>query len=236
MGIIAVARCWLHDLAGVIWPRTCEICGRSLVDGEEVLCLHCIAEIPRTNLHLSDFNSIHHRLAGGTKIERAGAFIIYRRQGDYSNLIRRGKYNNRPDLLRYLTRTYVNDLKPAGFFDDIDMLLPVPMHFFKRLRRGYNQSEVIAEEISRSTGILVGDNLKAMRGHSSQTRRSAFERFKNVKEIFSVEHPDELENLHILLVDDVITTGSTLHSCAHAIEVAVPSARVSILTLASTSD
>lgn len=235
MGIIEVLKTWGHDLAGIIWPKTCAVCGRTLVDGEEMLCLHCLSSIPRTHFHRSDFNTIHQRLAGGAEIERAGAFMMYQRQGEFSSLIRRGKYNQRPDLLRCLTRLYVSELQPDNFFDGIDVILAIPMHRFKRLKRGYNQSEVIAEEISRATGIALGDNLHARRGHSSQTRRSAFERYLNVKELFVVDHAEELAGCHILLVDDVITTGSTLLACSEAISDAVPTTRISILTLASAS-
>lgn len=233
MELISMLKTWGRDLAGIIWPRTCEVCGRTLVDGEEMLCLHCLSGLPRTGLHRSDFNSIHQRLAGGARIERAGAFMVYRRQGEYSALIRRGKYNSRPDLLRGLTALYAAELKPDDFFDGIDVILPVPMHTLKRLRRGYNQSDIIAETLSRHTGIPVGDNLRARRGHSTQTRRSAFDRYSNVKGLFTVDHPEELDGLHLLLVDDVITSGSTLLACAEAVARTTTGTRISILTLAS---
>lgn len=233
MGLLTIARAWSRDIAGMIWPRTCEICGCSLVDGEQMLCLHCLAGMPRTNLHHSDFNSIHHRLAGSAPVERAGAFMLYTRGGAYSGLIRRGKYNGRPDILCSLARIYATELLEAGFFEDIDMLLPVPMHWMKKLKRGYNQSEIVAEGISCVTGIPLGDNIVAHRPHATQTHRSAFDRYTNVAGIFRLIHPEELRGRHVALVDDVITTGSTLLSCLTLIHTLSPDTKVSIITLGS---
>ena len=226
----------LRDLRDIIWPRTCEVCGRTLLDGEQLLCLHCLAAMPRTHLHLSPFNSIHQRLARNTPIERAGAMMTYRRGGEYSALIRRGKYNDRPEIIRTLAMMYASELKADGFFEGIDIILPVPMHRWKKIRRGYNQSEVIADGISKVTGIPVGDNLRATRGHKTQTRRSSFERYQNVSSIFEVRYPEELTGLHILLVDDVITSGATLHSCAKTLADTVGGIRISIATLATAAN
>lgn len=235
MGMRTVISTWISDLASVIWPRTCAICGRTLVDGEDALCLKCISGLPLTNLHRSDFNTIHQRLATDVRIERAGAMIHYHRKGVYSGLIRSGKYNGRPHLLHHLASLYASQLINDGFFEGIDMLIPVPMHRYKQLKRGYNQSEVIALAISSRTGIPVGDNLRATRSHVTQTRRGTFERYRNVSSVFEVRNPEELEGRHVLLIDDVITSGATLHACAKTLCDSVDDIRLSILTLATAS-
>lgn len=220
---------------GVIFPRVCEVCGCALVDGEEIMCLGCNAAMPRTRFHLQDFNRLHQRLAGDTRVEKAASWFHYRRESVYSRLIHKAKYHDRPELARKLARLYARELQAANFFDDIDIILPVPMHRVKEWRRGYNQAREIAAGLSDISGVPVGDNLRATRGHRSQTRHGAYARYINVSGIFTVENPDELDGRHVLIVDDVATTGSTLLACAEKIRLYSPTARISVLTLASAS-
>lgn len=225
---------WLHDFISIIFPDVCEVCDTSLVHGEKMLCLKCHYDIPRTNLHKSTFSEIHKRLAGKTPINKAASFFYYYKENPYARVIQSAKYNNRPRLAFDLAAMFAKEIKPDGFFDGIDAILPVPLHWFKELRRGYNQSREIAKGISSVTGISVADNLVAARSHATQTRRGSFERWLNTRNVFTVENPEELEGKHILLVDDVITTGATLLSCADAIHAAVPTATISVATLAFT--
>ena len=229
---------WLRELGDdalrVIFPKVCEVCGRSLTRGEDLMCLHCYIDIPRTNLHIDTFNTIHQRLAGRVPIDRASGYFYYYRESDYTRLIHRAKYNNRPIIIQQLTRKYVSEIKSSGFFDDVDLILPVPMHWLKKLRRGYNQSEVLAETLSSITGIKMGDNLKARRGHQSQTRKNRYERWENSKDIYKVVNADELIGKHILVVDDVITTGATILACCEAINYQSPTTRISVLSLGVT--
>ena len=126
------------------------------------------------------------------------------------------------------------EMNPDGFFDGVDLLLPVPLSYSKMARRGYNQAERVARGISQVTGIAIGDNLVA-RTHKTQTRRSLFERMANVEEIYHVENADELDGLHVMVVDDVITTGSTMSANISAIHSAVPTARISVLSVGATT-
>lgn len=237
MGLLRTLRTAAGDVAAMIWPRTCEVCGRSLVDGEQLMCLHCRMSLPRTQFHRSDFNPVHRRLAAlDTPVERATSYIYYKRRGAYSDIIRRGKYNGRPELVGALAAMCGEELAAEGFFDGIDVILPVPMHRWKKMRRGYNQSEILAEGLSRATGIPVGDNLRARRGHATQTHRNAYERFTNVSGLFDVTDARELEGCHVLIVDDVITSGATLLSCITALRATATRVRVSVLTLAAASE
>lgn len=235
MDLGALTRTWWHDLLGMVFPAVCEVCGRSLVDGEELLCTHCNTGMPRTFYHTDPFNPLHHRLAASLSVDRAAAWFHYRRTSPYSRLILRAKYFDRPEIARAMGRLYALEIKPSGFFDGIDLILPVPMHSLKELKRGFNQAEEAALGISRATDIPLGDNLRARHSHSTQTRRSAYSRYLNVAGLFGVHNPGELSGLHLLVVDDVLTTGSTLSACCEALRAAVPDARISVLTLAATS-
>lgn len=223
--------------AGVdlIYPRVCCVCHRSLTRGEKVICLHCLDALPRTDVHRSEFNFIHKKLAGHTLIERAGAWFHYSRESNYASIIHDAKYRGMPDLAREAARLYAGEIIGDGFFDDIDIILPVPMHTAKMLSRGYNQAEMAARGISEATGIPVADNLVATRGHDSQTRKNSWERLLNARNIYELIRAAEIEGRHILIVDDVITTGATMLACADAVRQGAPSARISVLALAATS-
>lgn len=226
---------WFNDLLGIIFPEICVVCGRSLVDGEQVMCLHCNAALPRTHFHRDDFNSMSQRLVGKAPIERTAAWFHYKRMSPYVKLIHDAKYRDRPELATKLGVMYAAEIKTSGFFDGIDLILPVPMHPLKQVSRGYNQALEIARGISRVTAIGVGNNLVAVKEHRSQIHHTAYERFENVVKLFDVKHADELSGQHLLVVDDVITTGSTIMACCEVLHRKVSDVKISVLTLASAS-
>lgn len=162
---------WINALAGQFFPDVCQVCGLSLVEGEKVLCSHCNLKMQRTNFHLNVDNSLQERLICHARIERAVSLFYYVREDPYSRLIHKFKYNNQRQIGLDLTRMYVKEIVSSHFFDGIDLLLPVPMHWWKELRRGYNQSEVIARGISGELDIPIGDNLVAHKAHSTQTKK-----------------------------------------------------------------
>ena len=156
-------------LLSTIYPNVCEVCGTPLVEGEDMLCLTCRADLPVTNFHLRpDFNAIHERTFCHAGIERAAAYFYYERHSPYAQPIQTAKYRHRPNVGRKLMREYAKTLLPTGFFDGIDLIEPVPLSTTKLISRGYNQSYWIAQGVSDVTGIPIGASLKARR-HSSQT-------------------------------------------------------------------
>lgn len=193
--------------------------------------MQCDYAMPRCHLHAEPFNEIHRRLAGKVPIERAAAMFHYYRDTAYTRLIHVAKYGGRPRVGEALAGKFATEIAGDGFFDGIDIILPVPLHRLKRLRRGYNQTEYIARGLSEVTGIPVSDNIVALRGHGTQTRRGAFERWLNSRNVYGVERPEMLAGKHLLVVDDVITSGSTMLSCCEAIQTAVHDARISVLSL-----
>lgn len=224
----------LGSVLDAFFPRLCPVCGCSLVRGETLMCLSCLAALPRTRMHLRPDNSITARLTRpGLRLELAAAWMDYSRHSPYAAVIRDAKYAGMPRIAREAGRLFARemlaDAVPA--LADIDVLLPVPMHWTRLLRRGYNQSREIALGISAATGIPVGDNLHALRGHATQTRRSVEERMRNVGGIIAVRRPAELLGLHVAVVDDVITSGATLADALHALRAQAQPRAMSVLTI-----
>lgn len=220
-------------VADLVFPHVCAVCGRSLVAGEEVLCLHCRSALPQTHMHLMSPNPLEERLVGTVPVERAVAYCHYDRGSAYARLIQHAKYHGRPVIMRWLARRYAAGLHREGFFDGIDGILPVPMHFLKRMRRGFNQAEWVARGVQDATGLPMFDNLVAAHGHSSQTRRGGFGRWQNAQSLYKTVRPGDIDGLYLLIVDDVVTTGATVLACAAALRQASPTARLSVLAIAS---
>lgn len=231
----AAVKDWIDDLARVLFPRTCEVCGRTLVRGERLMCLPCRGEMPYTGYHTYRDNPLAMKLVSReAPIVTAVAMFHYGKDSAYARLIQRAKYSDRPEIDRSLAEEYAATLLAARFFDDIDLIVPVPMAPMKLLRRGYNQALEIADTIGRVAGIEVGEYLAA-RSHSTQTRKHAAERERNVKEAYSaIPEAAELGGRHILVVDDVITTGATILACCAALHRTAPTAKISVLSLAAT--
>ncbi len=226
---------WGSDLLGVLCPDLCTVCNRRLVGGEKVLCLDCLAGLPLTGHHSELHSPLHERvISTSTPVVRAAAMMWYVRESPYTSIIHDAKYRSRPSVAAYMTRLYCGMISPEGFFDGIDAVIPVPMHIFKRIGRGYNQAEVIARAISESTGIPLADNLKCIRRHSTQTRKNVAERYRNALGAYTVEDASDLAGKHILVVDDVLTTGATMRACLDSLLSAEPTVRLSFLTLAAT--
>lgn len=235
MGRLRNLKLWWSNFLSVLAPDICLVCGRSLVAGETGLCTHCLAELPKTDFHTLAFNPMHQRLALPAKIDKAAAWFYYIRSNPYTRLIHHAKYEHRPDIALHLARLYAHELLPSDFFNGIDLILPVPMRFLKKINRGYNQAELIAKGISEITGVPVDTSiLFARRSHKTQTRLGAVKRMENIKGVYEARNPEKIRNKHLLIVDDVFTTGATLHECASAIAQIEPSATISVLTLAST--
>lgn len=223
----------ISDLLDFIYPRRCHICGGNLLPGQRFICEGCLQDIPRSGYHRRHMNPLEERFAGLFPFERATGLFLYSAGSPLSILIQDMKYRRFPSIGDMLGERAGIELYSTGFFSGIDLILPVPMHFIKRMRRGYNQTDHIASGISKATGIPVSHTLTAIRGHRTQTALTREERLENTAGLFRVKQPQEVTGRHILLVDDICTTGSTIISAAKAIWEAHPSA-LSILTLGVT--
>jgi len=224
---------WGGNLLDLFFPRVCTVCHTPLVEGEDLMCLGCLMELPRVEFDDYRDNELADRLASlRAPIEKAASLYYHMSGAPHVSLIHDAKYNRRPIVGRKLARMHAGQLATAGFFDDIDVLMPVPLHFTKLWMRGYNQSNEIARGLSDVTGLPIGDNLTASRPHSTQTRKNASQRSTNSIGTFRVTNPEQLDSLHILVVDDVITTGSNKLSALETIHTSAPTVRLSVYSLA----
>lgn len=225
----------LSDLRRIILPAVCPICGGRLPRGEAVVCSLCEATAPLTHLWLDVENPLRERLAGLMPIERAAAFIWYVEGSPWREAIHRFKYGNMWRTAYNLGRWYGACLKQSGLYDDVDVVVPVPLHWRRRLSRGYNQSEYLADGIARELGVKV-DNQCVVRRHYNKSQASQphhAERWDNVEGIFRVSSPDRLRGKHLLLVDDVLTTGATVISLGTTILSETENVRLSVAVLAT---
>ena len=200
--------------------------------GEEVLCVRCQADLPRVRTISFEENDIARIFWGLVPIEKGISFFHYTPHSPHSRILFELKYHNQPEVGKTMGRMMAEELKATNFFNGIDLIVPIPLSRKKERQRGYNQSDWIAWGISEATGIPT-DTTSVVRTKSnpSQTTLDHRQRRENVRDIFAVRHPGNLEGRHILLVDDVITTGATMLSCAEAIARACR-VRFSVLSLA----
>lgn len=221
-----------NDIWELFFPRYCVLCGNRLMKGEECMCVKCFTGLPRTRMHPIASNAMEKEFWGKLPIERANSLLYYAKGGDVRKLLYEVKYYGNDRLALFLGKCVAMEFQPSNFFQDVDCILPVPLHEKKKKKRGYNQSEMIAKGISMVTGIpLSGNLLKRIRYTETQTRKRSYERWLNVQNVFECISPEALEGKHVLLVDDVMTTGATIVACADALS-EIPRIRISVLTLA----
>lgn len=224
---------WISDLLDIIFPRRCCVCGEILSAQEQHICLNCLYALPRVEPHIAE--EIEKIFWGKIDIERATSFIYYHKGSPYNSIIHALKYKGRPWIGMYFARIAAAGLSEKGFFDNIDAIIPMPLSGKKKSKRGYNQCDYIAEGISHATGIPVLKGIvERSISNETQTDKNRDERWENVKGIFALRKPEQLEGKHILLVDDILTTGATLASCASTIQ-ADCNCKTSIFTLGYTS-
>lgn len=223
----------LYYLTELIFPRLCVTCGDKLIEQEQWICLHCLHHIPRTNYHLEPENRVAQLFYGRVKIEFATSFFYFSKGSKYQSLLHNLKYKGMKELGSEIGKHFGIDLLQSDDFSSVDLICPVPLHPQKEKKRGYNQSWWIASGIAtQMQKPLSADNLKRVTATETQTRKTRFERWQNVEGIFELNDPEAFSGKHILLVDDVVTTGSTIEACAQAI-LSKTDARVSIATLAT---
>jgi ComF family protein len=220
------------DFISLLFPRLCHACGNHLLKNEYLICTQCFISIPRTNYHLTPDNPVEQLFWGRCRISRGAAFSFYNKGSRIRKLIHKLKYNGIKELGFELGRIYGLSLKNSGFISDLDVIIPVPLHPSKLRERGFNQSEYISKGIAEVTGLQLDiKTLIRIRASDTQTKRSRYERWMNVEGIFAVTDSESIRGKHILLVDDVITTGSTIDACTSEL-LRVDNVRVSIAALA----
>ncbi len=224
----------VHDIDEVLFPRVCVVCGKKLVAAEPSVCAGCLSRLPYTCYRGMSGNATERLFYGVVPLVRANSFFYYYPGSDSHRVLMALKYERHPELGRFLGSMMAAELLETGFFNDIDALVPVPLALGRERRRGYNQSYMLARGVADVTGIPVMDRVvKRVVEGISQTRLSHSERRSNVEDVFSCIDPQLISKQHVLLMDDVVTTGATLSSCMRAMNVSCE-IRFSVLTLALT--
>jgi ComF family protein len=226
---------YLSDFLSLIYPNLCASCGNNLFKHEDVICNFCEFHLPKTMFHLAADNPVAGIFWGRANIFSAAACYHFNKGNRVQHMIHLLKYKGRKDVGVYLGRQYGLSLAKSTFFSTSDVVIPVPLHAKKLVLRGYNQSEQFAIGLGRSMKIPVDTStLIRVKATETQTKKSRFRRWENVAEIFALDNPGKLEGKHILLVDDVITTGATLEACIRKLQ-AIPGVRISIAAIAAAS-
>lgn len=228
---------WITRILDFISPRLCVVCGQRLVPTERSLCSVCLFHLPRTDFHQKPLDNPMAQLFWGlAPIEKAAALFYYHPHSETAQLVYRLKYNNRPDIGEDIGRVMANELQATDFFSDIDVLLPVPLASKRLRQRGYNQSEQLAKGISDITHLpIVTKALRRKHFQQSQTTLNRWQRQENVEDTFWLKDGSQLQDKHVLLIDDICTTGATLISCANTLK-DIEGIRISVLTLGFTKD
>lgn len=225
---------WLNDLLNFLYPAECHLCCTSLGPDERFICNPCIETLPRTGYHRNPGNPMEERFAGQFPFVAASGHFFYSRDSALACLIQDMKYRNFPSLGNKLGEIAGKELYISGFLNDIDVIVPVPMYFFKQAKRGYNQVDHIATGIAKATGIKVINALKMTRPRKTQTSLSRSERLANAQSLFAARKNIDLNHKGVLLVDDICTTGATMGAAATAITDSFPKARLYLFALAVT--
>lgn len=224
-------KAFFQNLLQTLFPSTCACCGDVLLTGEKQICINCLANLTATFYSAHDDNHTERQLAGRIPYQHATSLYVFRKGNTVQQLVHAMKFHSNSDLCIFMGRQMGLELLHSGRFDDIDLLVPVPLHWRRRLQRGYNQSELLCRGISEVMGRPV--NKRALVRHRNthqQSMQASGDREENVRDAFSVRHPDDLQGKHLLLVDDVLTTGATLGSCCDALKL-VNNLKISIATL-----
>lgn len=227
-----IVRNIFRDIASLLFPPCCIICGRHVSPSTYNICPYCRYEAPLTNYWTRSDNPVKSRFDGIVPIVEGSSFLFFNHQSPWQSAIHSFKYGGKWLYAYNLGLWFGAELKDSGLYDDIDLILPVPLHPMKILSRGYNQSTYLAEGIAKQLGKPIDNrSVRRLRNNPAQARKKSHDRWLNTEELFGVRYPERLRAKHILVVDDVLTTGATISSCIAAIKEAAPDCRISVATL-----
>ena len=223
---------WLTHLKDLIYPPLCASCGLLRPLDQHIFCLECLQQLPETGFHLVPSNPFMAHFAGRIQLRAGAAFLYFSRGGGTQHLLHQIKYNNQPELITTIGRWYGKQLLQSENWQGLDVVIPVPLHWKKQRKRGYNQSAVFGEAIAEMMNIPCQKNALLRITHDkSLTGMKRLERVETIGSSFIVPKPQTVKNKHVLLVDDVLTTGATLESCAVVLE-KIPVASIRMVTIA----
>jgi ComF family protein len=223
---------YLQNFLQLLYPKMCLGCGNHLSNSENVLCFICENELPKTHFHEQPENPVFKKMYGRLPVENATALFYFDKGNRVQHLMHQLKYGGKTEIGNQLGKMLGNDLKKSDAFRSVEIVIPVPLHEKRLRKRGYNQSDFFGQGIAEAMKInMLPKVVERMEYTETQTGKNRFERWDNVKEAFRLKNADDIKGKHVLLVDDVITTGATLEACGQLL-MDVPDVRVSIATIA----
>lgn len=223
---------WIIDIVHLFYPHVCLSCGNALIGQENVLCTACEYHLPKTGFHLYKENPVTDIFWGRVELQAATSFLFYQKGGRVQKLIHQLKYKGKTEVGSFLGKLLGTELHTSLLFKSVELVVPVPLHPKKLKKRGYNQCIYISQGIGKGLNIPVDSvTLKRVENTSTQTKKSREKRWENVKNAFGLSNPEAFENKHVLLVDDVLTTGSTMEACVRTLS-KINGIKISIATIA----
>lgn len=222
----------LQSVINLFFPKVCYACLNLLEDSSDTICIDCRHDLPVTNFHFDDSDAVKKVLYGRAKIENGTALFRFEKKGLVQQLIHGLKYKGYENIGFFLGNWLGGELKAIEVYNGIDMVIPVPLHKNKLKKRGFNQVAKFGQQIAKALNTDYRDNvLVKITNTKSQTTKGRISRWKNSEELFALKNMDAIDNKHILLVDDIITTGATLEACIAVLNQA-KNVKISIATMA----
>ncbi|MCB9277907.1 MAG: ComF family protein [Lewinellaceae bacterium] len=221
----------LNDIVSLFFPNLCLACGENLPPKQEMICVHCQYKLPRTGFHEHRENPFTERFWGRLPLESGAALFHFIKGGKVQRLVHQLKYKDKADIGIRLGQWYGRLLSDSPLFHSVDTVIPVPLHPKKEHLRGYNQAAMFAKGLADAMQVnCLSQGLRRNVFTETQTRKSRLERVENVTEAFEIARPADLKGRHVLLVDDIITTGATLEACGLKL-LEVPGLKLSMATI-----
>lgn len=222
----------LQSIINLFFPKVCAGCNSFLMANENVICTLCRHHIPLTNHHLNPENEAFKKFYGKTPIEHASALFYFHKKGIVQEVIHKLKYKGHQEIGTVLGSWYAEDLKAIPVFQEIDAIIPVPLHKKKYRQRGYNQVSTFGLALSNELNTTYNESILIRTVYSkTQSKKNLLGRTEGIETIFNVNFTEKDHHKHFLLIDDVITTGSTLEACCRAL-MKIPGTKISIVCIA----
>ncbi len=232
--MLSTIKSYINSFSHLLYPHNCDGCGTDVLNDTSYLCAKCLHNLPETGFINAANNPVEQCFYGRIKVEVAASGFYFHKDGLLQHLITQLKYKNHQKMGIFLGNLIGLQLNRTNRFDDVDILLPLPLNYKKEAKRGFNQAALICQGISQTwVKPICIDAVERTIFTQSQTNKTRIDRWQNMEGVFTVANPNKIKDKHILLVDDIMTTGATLEACGNQI-LQMPNTKLSIVTVAFT--